>query len=85
MKVEIKRNEFVSVPFNTFVLTFNKMYFEKSNLEVLSDIEKYNLAKDNSKEGCCVYTVSEYTEKLNNFVPMDKYVFTYIVNVPVLK
>ena len=59
------------------------MYFEKSNLEVLSDIEKYNIAKDNSKECCSVYTAVEYVEKLNNCVPMDKNVFTYIVNVPV--
>lgn len=75
--------ESISVPFKTLVLTFNKMYFEKSNLDVLSDIEKYNLAKDNSKECCCVYTAAEYTEKLNSFVPMNKYVFTYIVNVTV--
>ena len=64
-EVAKKPIERISVPFNTFVLTFNKMYF------------------DNSKECCRVYTVSEYTEKLNNFVPMDKCVFTYIVNVPV--
>ena len=82
-EVAEKPIERISVPFNTFVLTFNKMYFEKSNLEVLSDIEKYNVAKDNNKECCRVYTTSEYTEKLNNFVPMEKYVFTYIVNVPV--
>ena len=37
--------ELVSVSFKTLVLTFNKMYFEKSNLEVLSDIEKYSIAK----------------------------------------
>lgn len=81
---EVKEpTESISVPFNTFVLTFNKMYFEKSNLEVLSDIEKYNIAKDNSKECCSVYTAVEYVEKLNNCVPMDKSVFTYIVNVPV--
>lgn len=82
-EVAEKPIENISVPFNTFVLTFNKMYFEKSNLDVLSDVEKYNIAKDNSKECCRVYTISEYTEKLNNFVPMDKCVFTYIVNVPV--
>lgn len=82
-EVTEKPIERISVPFNTFVLTFNKLYFKKSNLEVLSDVEKYNIAKDNSKEGCRVYTASEYTEKLNNFVPMEKYVFTYIVNVPV--
>ena len=74
--------ELVSVSFKTLVLTFNKMYFEKSNLEVLSDIEKYSIAKD-SRECCCIYTAAEYTEKLNSFMPMDKYVFTYIVNVPV--
>lgn len=74
--------ERVSVSFKTLVLTFNKMYFEKSNLEVLSDIEKYSIAKD-SRECCCIYTAAEYTEKLNSFMPMDKYVFTYIVNVPV--
>lgn len=74
--------ECVSVSFKTLVLTFNKMYFEKSNLEVLSDIEKYSIAKD-SRECCCIYTAAEYTEKLNSFMPMDKYVFTYIVNVPV--
>lgn len=84
-EVAKKPIECISVPFNTFVLTFNKMYFEKSNLDVLSDVEKYNIAKDNSKECCRVYRISEYTEKLNNFVPMDKCVFTYIVNVPVLK
>jgi hypothetical protein len=82
-EVAEKPIESISVPFNTFVLTFDKLYFKKSNLEVLSDVEKYNIAKDNSKEGCRVYTASEYTEKLNNFVPMEKYVFTYIVNVPV--
>lgn len=74
--------ERVSVSFKTLVLTFNKMYFERSNLEVLSDIEKYSIAKD-SRECCCIYTAAEYTEKLNSFMPMDKYVFTYIVNVPV--
>ena len=82
-EVAEKPIESISVPFNTFVLTFDKMYFEKSKLEVLSDVEKYNVAKDDSMGCCRVYTTSEYTEKLNNFVPMDKYVFTYIVNVPV--
>ena len=82
-EVAEKPIENISVPFNTFVLTFNKKYFEKSNLEVLSDVEKYNIAKDNDKKCCYVYTASEYTNKLNSFIPMDRFVFTYIVNIPV--
>lgn len=63
----------------TFVLTFDKRYYNRDFLERLTDLEKYKLAAiDNN---CSVYSSEQYSNFLNDMKPMERYVFTYIVNV----
>ena len=67
--------------FNIKVLLFDKGHFKRDELDSKSDIEKYELALKMDKICCWVYTADEYTEMLNNFKPVEKYVWTYIVSI----
>lgn len=64
----------------TFVVTFPKTSYTLDMLEGKSDIEKYQAALDGGNE-CKVYTNEEYCNILNQHLPLDKYVLTFIVNV----
>lgn len=65
-------------PFKVYVLTFSKRYYDRNSLENLSDIEKYNLA-NGDRMNCAIYDSTEYTNLLNEYRLMDRYVYTYIV------
>ena len=67
-------------PFKTFVLTFSKRYYDRNALDCLTDNMKYDMAI-NDRMNCTVYEAQEYTNLLNSFKPMDRCVFTYIVNI----
>lgn len=66
--------------FKTCVLTFNKTNYTRDEVQGWDDQKKYQIAQ-NDNENCKVYTSEEYCNALNAFIPMDKYVLTYIVNV----
>lgn len=62
------------------VLTFSKKKYEREELEKKNELEKYITAyKDNRY--CNIYDAEEYTKRLNDFIPMERYVYTYIVSV----
>lgn len=62
------------------VLTFSKEKYEREELEKKNELEKYITAyKDNRY--CSIYDAEEYTKRLNDFIPMERYVYTYIVMV----
>lgn len=64
-----------------YVLNFDKTRYKRCDIDELSDIEKYMIA-NNDKDQCWIYTAKEYTDNLNCFKPMEKYVWTYIVVLP---
>ncbi len=68
--------------FSIMVLLFDKGHFKRDELDNKSDIEKYELASKMIKVYSWIYTADEYTEMLNNFKPIEKYVWTYIVTIP---
>ena len=59
------------------VLTFSKIAYKREDLESKTDEEKYELALSD-KENCRIMDAKEYTDMLNEFRPMEKYVYTYI-------
>ena len=62
------------------VLTFSKEKYEREELEKKNELEKYITSyKDNRY--CNIYDAEEYTKRLNDFIPMERYVYTYIVSV----
>lgn len=63
------------------VITFEKGSYNRNELENKSDIEKYMIAL-NDAEHCKIRESNEYTKELNDFKPMEKFVFTYIVIIP---
>lgn len=68
--------------FSIMVLLFDKGHFKRDELDSKSDIEKYELASKMDKVYSWIYTADKYTEMLNNFNPIEKYVWTYIVAIP---
>ena len=63
------------------VLLFDKGHYKRDDLNAKSDMEKYTIALWD-KRRCWLYTADEYTDMLNNFKPIEKYVWTYIVVIP---
>ena len=63
------------------VITFEKGSYNRNELENKSDIEKYMIAL-NDVEHCKIHESNEYTREMNDFKPMEKFVFTYIVTIP---
>ena len=55
--------------------------YNRNELESKSDIEKYVIAL-NDIEHCKIRESNEYTKEVNDFKPMEKFVFTYIVTIP---
>ncbi len=60
------------------VLTFCKRTYDKETIESKTDKEKYLIAL-NDNENCRIMDANEYTKKLNESIPMETYVYTYIV------
>ena len=50
------------------VLRFSKKGYERKELESLTD-----------KENCQIMSAYDYTKDLNDFKPMERYVYTYII------
>lgn len=63
------------------VLLFDKGHYRRNDLDDKSDFEKFTLASWD-KRHCWQYAADEYTDMLNNFKPVEKYVWTYIVVIP---
>jgi hypothetical protein len=63
---------------NVIVLFFSKRKYERDNVEKMSDDEKYKTAVSD-KLYCKTMSIKEYTDLLNNCVPIDMYNYTYIV------
>jgi len=63
------------------VITFEKGSYNRNELESKSDIEKYTIAL-NDIDHCKIRESNEYTKEVNDFKPMEKFVFTYIVTIP---
>ena len=63
------------------ILNFKKFFFQRKTLDKLTNDELLELATNNPEK---VYRFSkvEYEHKLNNCIPMDSQVYTYIVQVP---
>lgn len=60
------------------VLRFSKKGYERKELESLTDKEKYELAC-RDKDNCQIMSAYDYTKDLNDFKPMERYVYTYII------
>jgi hypothetical protein len=63
------------------VITFERGSYDRNELESKSDIEKYMIAI-NDVEHCKIRESNEYAKEMNDFKPMEKFVFTYIVTIP---
>lgn len=63
------------------ILCFKKFFFQREDLDNLTNDELLEFATNNPEK---VYRFSkvEYEYKLNNCIPMDSQVYTYIVQVP---
>lgn len=70
------------IGYSTKVLVFDKMFYDRFNIEKLDDIAKFNKAMNNPSTAR-IYTAEQYSKMLNDVEPMDKYVLTYIVNIPI--
>lgn len=64
----------------TKVVLFDRSVYDRSALECLEDSVKYLLACSDTVH-CRIYDSDEYTRMLNDFVPKDEFVYTYIVDV----
>ena len=60
------------------VLTFDKRFYQKDELSLFNDKEKYYIATED-KENCSVMDIKEYERLLNDSYPLEKYVYTYFV------
>ena len=60
------------------VITFDKRHYKREVIEKESDYGKYCMAVAD-KENCKIYYTWEYTSLLNDAVPMEQCVYTYIV------
>jgi len=68
-------------PLKVLVLLFDKGHYKRSELDKMSNVEKYKVALlDKAK--CVIYNVDEYVDMINSFKPMERYVWTYIITLP---
>lgn len=65
---------------NIFVLQFPKIGYKRETLEKMSDSEKYLLAKNDSNN-CTILSLDEYTQILNDSIPVEKCVYTYFLDI----
>lgn len=77
-KREKKPRERISDRFSIKVLTFDKFKYKRNDIEGKTDIEKYKMALADTKN-CKIREAHEYTKELNDFRPMERFVFTYII------
>ena len=64
------------------VITFDKRHYKREDIEKESDYDKYRMAVAD-KDNCKVYCAWEYTSLLNDAIPMEQFVYTYIVRLPI--
>ena len=63
------------------ILCFKKFFFQRENLDKLTNDELLELA-NNNPEKVYVFSKKEYEHKLNHCIPMDAQVYTYIIQIP---
>lgn len=63
-----------------YILAFQKNKYNREEIESLDDVLKFNKAAIDS-DNCKIMTASEYMKNLNDSKPMDRYVYTYIVEI----
>lgn len=78
---EKKPRESICDSISVKVITFEKGSYNRNELESKTDIEKYMIALNDVKH-CKIHESNEYTKEMNDFKPMEKFVFTYIVTIP---
>ena len=66
---------------SVMVITFEKTAYDRDELDGKSDIEKYAIALGDT-EHCKIYGRDEYVRSINDFKPMERFAFTYIVTIP---
>lgn len=64
------------------VITFDKRHYKREVIEKETDYGKYCLAVAD-EINCKVYYPWEYTSFLNDAIPMETCVYTYIVALPI--
>ena len=60
------------------VITFDKRFYDRDTIEVLSDKDKYSIALAD-RDNCSIINGNDYVNALNDSKPIEKYVYTYFV------